>query len=212
QLATRLLFVSGDTLSAQARERLFEPFFTTKAAGFGTGLGLSVSRGIAREHGGDLVLENSAAGASFRLSLPISGAAAPAPVAPAAGPASAEPQGRVLVVDDEAEIAGLMRDVLEGAGFDVATAESGAVALELLEAARFDAIVSDVRMPDLDGAALWRAVRQQHPQLATRLLFVSGDTLSAQAREVLEATGCPSLDKPFARGDLLAAVRALLSP
>ena len=65
-----------------------------------------------------------------------------------------------------AEIADLMRAVLEGAGFDVATAESGAVALELLAEARFDAIVSDVRMPDIDGAALWRAVREQHPALA----------------------------------------------
>jgi CheY-like chemotaxis protein len=103
-----------------------------------------------------------------------------------------------------------MRTVLEGAGYDVATAESGAVALELLAEARFDAIVSDVRMPDIDGAALWQAVRELHSPLATRMLFVSGDTLSQEARQVLEATRCPSLDKPFANADLLAAVRALI--
>ena len=209
---------SGSGVSAAARERLFEPFFTTKAAGFGTGLGLSVSRSIVREHGGELMLEAGVSGsggsgtglrgASFRISLPISGEAS-APSAPVPlDTGSGELHSRVLVVDDEAEVADLMRAVLESAGFDVATAESGAVALELLGEARFDAIVSDVRMPDIDGAALWRAVRDRQPQLARRMLFVTGDTLSQQARLVLEESGCLSLDKPFSKADLLAAVRA----
>ena len=116
---------------------------------------------------------------------------------------------RVLVVDDEAEIAELMRAMLEGAGFEAATAESGAVALELLAAARFDAIVSDLRMPDMDGAALWREVRHRAPALASRMLFVGGDTLSPGARAFLAETGCPGLDKPFTRADLLARVKAL---
>jgi PAS domain S-box-containing protein len=205
---------TGPGVPPAVRERLFEPFFTTKAAGFGTGLGLSVSRSIVREHGGELILEQrdgaEPAGASFRLSLPISGEA-PAPSVPLPlDTAAGELQARVLVVDDEAEIADLMRTVLEGAGYDVATAESGAVALELLAEARFDAIVSDVRMPDIDGAALWQAVRERWPSLAQRMLFVTGDTLSAQARQVLETSGCTSLDKPFANPDLLAAVRAVI--
>ena len=212
---------NGSGVSSAARERLFEPFFTTKAAGFGTGLGLSVSRSIVREHGGELMLEvsgierdtGSAAptaprGASFRISLPISGEASAPSAAVPLDTGSGELHSRVLVVDDEAEVADLMRAVLESAGFDVATAESGAVALELLGEARFDAIVSDVRMPDIDGAALWRAVRDCQPHLARRMLFVTGDTLSQQARLVLEESGCPSLDKPFGKADLLAAVRA----
>ena len=158
---------NGPGVPAAVRERLFEPFFTTKAAGFGTGLGLSVSRSIVLEHGGELVLESAGpefgGGACFRLSLPISGAAGPHGEATSPGAASPESHSRVLVVDDEAEVADLMRAVLESDGFDVATAESGAVALELLAEARFDAIVSDVRMPDLDGAALWRSVRERHP-------------------------------------------------
>ena len=205
---------NGPGVPAAVRERLFEPFFTTKAAGFGTGLGLSVSRSIALEHGGELVLESAEpdfeGGACFRMSLPISGAAGPHGEATSPGAASPDSHSRVLVVDDEVEVADLIRAVLESEGFDVATAESGAVALELLAEARFDAIVSDVRMPDLDGAALWRAVRERHPHLVRRVLFVTGDTLSAQARHVLEESGCPSLDKPFAKADLLVAVRATL--
>ena len=208
---------NGPGVPAAARTRLFEPFFTTKAAGFGTGLGLSVSRSIVREHGGELMLETSEAvapgrlGASFRLSLPISGEASPGSAPAPLDTGSGELHSRVLVVDDEVEIADLMRDVLESAGYDVATAESGAVALELLAEARFDAVVSDVRMPDLDGAALWRAVRERQPHLARRMLFVTGDTLSSQARQVLEESGCPGLDKPFAKADLLAAVRAAVA-
>jgi len=206
---------NGPGVPQAVRERLFEPFFTTKAAGFGTGLGLSVSRSIVREHGGELMLEatgpGAAGGASFRLSLPISGEAHGVSQPLLLASAGGELHSRLLVVDDEAEITDLMRAVLEDAGFDVATAESGAVALELLAEARFDAIVSDVRMPDLDGAALWRAVRERQPHLARRMLFVTGDTLSPQARQVFEESGCPSLDKPFAKADLLAAVRATLA-
>ena len=218
---------TGPGVPLAVRDRLFEPFFTTKEAGFGTGLGLSVSRSIVREHGGELILELAAApaatalaspgasqatpGASFRLSLPISGEASVVTAPMALDTASSELHSRVLVVDDEMEITDLMRAVLEGAGYEVATAESGAVALELLGEARFDVIVSDVRMPDLDGAALWRAVRARHPHLARRMLFVTGDTLSPQARQVLEESGCASLDKPFVNADLLAAVRSALA-
>jgi two-component system NtrC family sensor kinase len=117
---------------------------------------------------------------------------------------------RVLVVDDEPEIVDLVRAMLEGAGYEVASAESGAVALEMLGEVGFDAIVSDLRMPDMDGAALWREVKTLRPALSQRMLFVTGDTLSPGARRFLADAGCPSLDKPFAKADLLARVKALL--
>ena len=117
----------------------------------------------------------------------------------------------MLVVDDEPELASLMRDVLEAAGFEVASAESGAVALELLREARFDAIVSDLRMPDIDGAALWREVCRHDAALASRMVFVTGDTLSPAASDFLRTARCSALDKPFSKGGLLAAVKALLA-
>jgi two-component system NtrC family sensor kinase len=148
-------------------------------------------------------------GASFRMSVPLS----PSPPEPEPAPLPDEVDGpllRVLVVDDEGELASLMREILESAQFDVATAESGAVALELLAEARFDAIVSDLRMPDMDGAALWREVRERHPALARRMVFVTGDTLSPAAADFLRETGCATLEKPFPPLDLVARVRALL--
>ncbi|QPF75572.1 PAS domain S-box protein [Roseateles sp. DAIF2] len=202
---------SGPGVPPEVREQLFQPFFTTKAEGLGTGLGLSVSRSLVREHGGDLVLETQSGGergASFRLSLPISGEPGAEALPAAAEQAEAAPL-RLLVVDDEAELAEVMRETLEGAGYEVATAESGAVALALLMEARFDAIVSDLRMPEVDGAELWRAVRALQPPLAERMLFVTGDILSPAAAEFLRDCACPALEKPFQPHDLLAAVRRL---
>jgi two-component system NtrC family sensor kinase len=205
---------TGTGVPAELRSRIFEPFFTTKGEGMGTGLGLAVSRAVVLEHGGDLNLEHPAppdGGASFRMSLPISGMAidetGPVPLdAPDAPMLS-----RVLVVDDEPELASLMRDLLEQAGYEVATAESGALALALLDEARFDAIVSDLRMPDMDGAGLWREVLDRHPLLAQRMLFVTGDTLSPDARDFLRTARCGALDKPFSKAGLLAGVKALLA-
>lgn len=204
---------TGPGVPEDLRARIFEPFFTTKGEGMGTGLGLAMSRSVVMEHGGDLILEQTAAavGASFRISLPISGMGlddtSPAPLA--------EPEAatvaRILVVDDEPELASLMRDMLESAGYDVATAESGALALAFLDEARFDAIVSDLRMPDMDGPALWRGVVEHHPVLAQRMLFVTGDTLSPDARDFLRTARCSALDKPFSKVGLLAAVKALLA-
>ncbi|MFT3820093.1 MAG: response regulator [Rubrivivax sp.] len=206
---------SGPGVPPAVRERVFEPFFTTKAEGAGTGLGLSVSRSIVREHGGELELEPAAEGqgAAFTLRLPLpapAAAAAPAPAAPPPAAAVAAASARLLVVDDEPGIIELLRRLLEEAGYEVAAADSGALALALLDSARFDAVVSDLRMPDMDGAALWQELRRRHPALAGRLLFVTGDTLSATARRILDATGCPHLNKPFTREDLLQQVARVL--
>ena len=203
---------NGPGVPAELRSKLFEPFFTTKPEGIGTGLGLAMSRSLARDHGGDLTLEPTAhqGGASFRLNLPISGEPVRESAPALLQAADAALQTRVLVVDDETEISELMRELLEAAGYEVATAESGAVALALLETARFDAIVSDLRMPDMDGATLWREIDQRYPRLSQRMLFVTGDTLSPGAREFLRKARCAGLDKPFSKGDLLAAVARLV--
>lgn len=124
-------------------------------------------------------------------------------------PTAARP-AHVLVVDDEPGIAELLQELLESAGYAVSTAGSGSEALRLAAAQAFDLVVSDLRMPGVDGAALWRALRRQQPALARRMLFVTGDTLSPAAERFVADSGCPSLDKPFSRRDLLARLQALL--
>lgn len=203
---------NGPGISAELRERIFEPFFTTKSEGVGTGLGLAVSRSIARDHGGELTLQDDGGGACFCLQLPVSGEPEASETEPAPLAATDEREARLLVVDDEPEIAELIGEMLGGAGYEVMTAESGAVALAMLAEARFDAIVSDLHMPDIDGAQLWREVKAQHPALARRMLFVTGDTLSPIARQFLSEARCDSLNKPFSKQELLARITALLTP
>ncbi|HSW05826.1 ATP-binding protein [Aquabacterium sp.] len=201
---------NGPGIPPALRPRIFDAFFTTKPEGTGTGLGLSLSRSLARSHGGELTLEAASPGASFRLSLPIGGEAglAVAPVHLALSSAAA--QGRVLVIDDETALANMMRDMLAGAGHDVRTADGAAAALTLLGAETFDLVIFDLRMPDMDGAELWRRIQALRPALARRMLIATGDTLSADAQAFLRNAECPSLEKPFSKADLLAAVARCL--
>jgi DNA-binding response OmpR family regulator len=126
-------------------------------------------------------------------------------------PAAAAAVTRVLVVDDEPEIAGLIGDMLEAAGYAVTLCLTGAVALQHIQRATFDAVVCDLRMPDLDGPALWHELQAVAPALAQRLLFVTGDTLNPGAQAFLTASGCPQMDKPFRRQELLLKLSQLLA-
>jgi PAS domain S-box-containing protein len=206
---------NGAGVSGELAQRIFDPFFTTKPVGSGTGLGLSVSRAIARDHGGDLVLEATPAeqGATFVMRLPLSCEPQAVPVSADQAPdveASSSFIARVLVVDDEPELTDVMRAMLESQGYEVLSAESGQVALEILAEAHCDLVLSDLRMPVMDGPALWREVAKTYPGLARRMIFVTGDTLSAGAREFLKETGCACVEKPFAQAELLAKVREAL--
>lgn len=205
---------NGPGVAPEHRPRIFDPFYTTKPEGAGTGLGLAVSRSVAREHGGELALEERGpfdTGASFRLSIPVAATEALAPEPPPLLALDTDMAvWRVLVVDDEPQLCDLIREVLETQQIEVATAESGEVALELLQEARFDAVVCDLRMPGMDGPGLWRLCCERHPALARRFVFVTGDTLSTGAREFLQETGCACLEKPFAPSELLQQVFACL--
>jgi len=130
---------------------------------------------------------------------------------PSLPPAAAAAAPRVLVVDDEPEIAALIGELLEAAGYAATLAASGDAALQHLREATWDAVVCDLRMPGLDGPALWREIGRVAPALSRRVLFVTGDTLSRGAQDFLDASGCPRLDKPFRRHDLLLQLRLLLA-
>jgi signal transduction histidine kinase/ActR/RegA family two-component response regulator len=222
---------TGPGVPASIREKLFEPFFTTKEQGQGTGLGLSISRNLLQEHGGDLVLESSSAeGSCFCVRLPAAapeehaqgptvterGVGSP-PASVGTGPApgllpDGEPreQPRILVVDGDQDMAELVLATLENAGYEVAIAESGSVAQELLDEVRFDAIVSGVHVPDLSVGELQALLRQRAAELAERTLFITGDALSPGTAAALEHSGRPWLEKPFTRDELLTAMQRLL--
>jgi two-component system NtrC family sensor kinase len=206
----RVTLEVGDTgpgVPPEVRPRLFEPFFTTKPVGHGTGLGLSLCRGIVESHGGRITLESEpGSGATFRVELPIQ-AAPPGAGGGAGAPAGPLPQDRrILVVDDEVEVARLIADLLEREGQRVETASDGRTALEKLRAAPFDLIVSDLKMPELDGPGLYREVARLRPALARRMVFLTGDTLGPDVQRFLEDARALWVRKPFAPDDLRRVV------
>src|SRR5437870_8642133 len=116
----------------------------------------------------------------------------------------------ILVVDDEPLVAALMADTLELEGYEVETAKNGREALEKIAARSYDALLSDLRMPELDGVGLYRELEQQHPRLLPRLAFVSGTTEPPEYASFLERTGATVLNKPFALAELHHLVQCLL--
>jgi two-component system NtrC family sensor kinase len=200
---------NGPGVPAELRARIFEPFFTTKAPGAGTGIGLSLCLASIAAHGGSIAVEETpGGGATFVIELPVRS------TGPAAGRSSKAdqertpmPRRRILVVDDEPEIAATLAEMLQDAGHWVETAENGRQALDRLSAGAFDLILSDLRMPVMDGPEFYRALRVRHPALLGRIAFITGDTLSSQIKEFLASTGVPSIDKPFT----IEAVRGLVA-
>ena len=119
---------------------------------------------------------------------------------------SAATGARVLVVDDEAAIVELVTSVLDDQGWCVDVASGGRAALERLQQTHYDLVLSDVRMPEGDGADFYRAAVAQQKGLAQRFLFMTGDTANEDAWRVLQATRAPVLSKPFTPQALLRAV------
>ena len=203
---------NGPGVKGEIVERIFDPFFTTKPQGVGTGIGLSVCHSIISAHDGEItVASNLNRGALFRIGLPMMEAADITQSGWVENKARAKLQGRILVVEDEPEIAEMIAEMLTQDGHDVSIAHSGRSALKKIGSAIPDLIVSDLRMPGLGGPDLHRILRDRNPELAERLLFVTGDTLAYGLRDFFERTGLPLLEKPLEPEVLCLEVQGLLA-
>ena len=203
----------GPGVPPDVQAKIFDPFFTTKDVGKGTGLGLTVAYAIVQEHGGRIRVESPASrGASFFVELPVTGgtqrASSPAPTAEELAGLAGR---RVLVVEDEPALAAAVHDSLVDAGFVVDRAGNGEEALVRVRERPYDLVICDLKMPRVDGMAFYRAIAATAPELAARLIFVTGDVVGAEAERFLEESGCRWLAKPFRLGDLLRAARDVLS-
>jgi PAS domain S-box-containing protein len=200
---------NGPGIPPHLRARVFEPYFTTKPTGVGTGVGLAVSLGIVEAHGGSLTVDcPTGGGAIFTITLPVGA------VEPDSGevitPRKTNPGERtILVVDDEADIREALKEILTGAHHRVVTASSGREALERIAADHYDAILTDIRMPDLDGRALYQEIARRWPRQAARVVFITGDTLASSLREFVCESGRPVIEKPFLPSEVRRIVAEL---
>jgi CheY-like chemotaxis protein len=162
-------------------------------------------------HGGRISVESAVGqGAAFRVELPVAGGEEATTPPQELGVIPMIRGKRILVVDDEPGIAGVVAEVLQLDGHIVEVVGDGAAALRQILAHRFDVILSDIRMPELDGPGLFREIEQRDPRLLQRMIFLTGDTLSPTTREFLEQTAVPCLSKPFALGEIREIVQRVL--
>lgn len=156
-------------------------------------------------------------GAAFHVDLPIGEEEEQEPSATDDGGASAAVKlppaisGRkVLVVDDEESIRLLLHDILRLDRHAVTVAKNGLEAIELVEKESFDIIITDMKMPELDGASFYKRVRERDPDQAKRIVFITGDTVNPETRTFLQNISNPVLSKPFKIGPLRDAIEAAL--
>jgi two-component system NtrC family sensor kinase len=203
---------TGPGVPAEIRDKIFEPFFTTKPAGEGTGLGLSLCRGIIEGHGGTIGIQPaSGSGTTFFIELPLADRATAAAATPSAEALPPVSPKRVLVVDDETDIAGLLVEVITAAGHHVDVAVDGAAALEQVARHQYHLVLSDTKMPLLDGVGLYRELERRAPALCGRIVFLTGDVLDRTKREFLESTRAPFLMKPFDVTEVRRLVHRMLA-
>ena len=208
---------NGPGIPAELRERIFEPFATTKQPEKGAGLGLSIARRIAHEHGGRIWAETvDGGGAALVVELP----AAPSPASRAEADTELRPPGddgdtrteetapqkRALVVDDDVSMRKLLVTYLTGMGYQAVEAGDGQEALAESLGAEYDVIICDVKMPGMDGAAYYRALWDRAPARAARVVFATGVLPTDESDGFLRTLPNPRLRKPFR----LAALRQVL--
>jgi len=205
---------TGRGIPREDIEKLFNPFFTTKQIGEGSGLGLSICHSIVRSLGGRIEVESEPGrGSRFIVHLP----AAPAQTAQStekrsrnsAGPRAGK-RDRILVVDDEPMIGKSMKRALRDS-CEVVTAISGAEAKEILENdSAFDVIISDLMMPNVSGMELHEWISAQHPELAQRMIFMTGGAFTPLAKEFIARVPNKRFEKPFDPQVVKALIREIV--
>jgi signal transduction histidine kinase/CheY-like chemotaxis protein len=194
---------NGTGIPAHVLPNIFDPFFTTKKLGEGTGLGLSIAHTLIENHGGSIYARSSPGNTVFTIELPLAAESAlsmdtrqtqPLPKPPAR---EAIKRGRILVVDDETSIVDAISDFLDLQNITVDKANDGGEALRLLEKNHYDAIVSDIRMPGVDGPELYEKAAAIDPEYRNRFLFMSGDMVRESTQGFVSTLECPCLLKPF---------------
>lgn len=224
---------TGPGVHPDLHQKVFEPFFSTKGPQGGTGVGLSLCLNIVEGHGGSLTLdETPGGGATFLISLPInvpsaeqtaeteveaeerseavtSALPSPSSAARASRAPRTSPALKILVVDDEPELAQTLADLLAPLGHRVTLASDGREALDILATTPHDAIISDLRMPRLDGPTLYKELQKTKPTYCDRILYVTGDTLSTHVQEFLRTHDVPVIEKPYKIRDIKRALARL---
>jgi CheY-like chemotaxis protein len=193
---------TGAGIAKEMLDSVFDPYVSTWSGSGRTGLGLALSKQVIEDYGGTITVDSEPGkGARFTVSLPHRAPAPTKPASPPKGQANTPMGGRILIIDDEDGIRDSLRRML--GDYEVIEASDGTIARAILENdQRFDVILCDMMMPDLSGMELHAWLRVASPEVAKRVIFITGGAFTPRGREYLIATGVPCLKKPFERKEL----------
>lgn len=211
---------NGTGMAADVRDHIFDPFYTIRADGQGTGLGMSISHGIIRQHRGEIKVESaSGEGTTIRVFLPQApseSSTAARLAEPAASneearalPSPAPASPHVLVIDDEPSIGEFLETTLAQRGCRVTLLNGSARLESTLENSSFDLVICDLKMPGRNGIEVLRVLRRLRPELARHFLLMSGNLADAEAGRP-ELENVTILPKPFTSRRLMEAVETVI--
>ncbi|GEM_PF-2510544 len=202
---------TGKGISKRNISKIFKAFFTTKDAGKGTGLGLAISKSIIEEHGGHINVESAPGkGATFYVELPLEKA-----VETDRGPEEKEESKelknlRILVVDDEQTILDFISMIFAKEGSAIDKAKNGRRAIEYLLSNDYDIVISDFKMPGMNGFELYGWIKENKPHLLEKIIFVTGDILNQEVQMFFQKTGVFHINKPFGFNELKKIISEII--
>jgi signal transduction histidine kinase/ActR/RegA family two-component response regulator len=206
---------NGMGMDEKTRQRCLEPFFSTKAQRGGTGLGLAMVYGMMQRHEGSIDIESAPGrGTCVRLTFPIRPAPAQTDYAPA-GPVASNRSLRILCIDDEPKVQGLLKDCLTELGHRVTTASSGKEGVEIFRAAlsskqAYETVITDLGMPGLDGHQVARAIKAESPSTPVVMLTGWGMAMKEDGETAPEVNAL--LGKPVRIPELNRVLLRLTAP
>ena len=210
---------NGPGIPADIISKIFDPFFTTKRPGGGSGLGLTISLAVIKEHGGTILVDSKQGeGAVVRVMLPAAAEAvsSPVPEVPASMPAQARslksPLGghSALIVDDEEGIREIVQEGLAAQGMNVRAVASSEAALAWLGQNKAEVVVCDFNLPKMNGEKLFEELRRRMGNDVPQFVFMTGELVSSSVAQHYQEMGARVLQKPFALSALAMLITELL--
>lgn len=200
---------NGVGFSEEIKDHIFEPFFTTKTPGEGTGLGLAIVHNIVNVHGGSIEVSSEPGLTCFRIKLPLDMSAHSAHIEETPVVEQRDDKPSILIIDDEPQILRVLERLLQRE-YQVTTMELAKEGLALLRRGeRFDIVLCDVMMPEMNGVAFYKAIHDELPHVLERLVFISGGAFTPETTHFLEMLEAPLIRKPFQFQELLETLEQI---
>ncbi len=208
---------NGPGISEENLKKIFLPFFTTKEVGRGTGLGLSICYGIIDEHGGKIHAESELGkSTTFIIRLPFMKDQIQDHIHDIRKAGTLDEDflrgKRILIIDDEQSILEFTSELLSLHGVRVETSTNGSEALERIKSNEYDLIITDIKMPVLNGKELYHILKEQYASLSLKILFMTGDTISEDTKQFIHDSNLPFISKPFSSEDFFQFIIHFLHP